>query len=87
VRPDLLLSDIAMPGRDGFDLVREVRSSGDSLATIPAIALTAFAHADDRRRAIEAGFDGHLPKPVDLDELAGAIRRLLAARRAVEGPA
>lgn len=81
LQPDLIVSDIAMPGRDGFDLVRALRTGEDALAKIPAIALTAFTYAEDRQRATEAGFNLHLPKPVDMDELAAAIRRLLSDRQ------
>jgi CheY-like chemotaxis protein len=83
LRPDLMVSDIAMPGRDGYDLVRELRSSGEPFAAMPAIALTAFAHAEDRQRSAEAGFDVHLAKPVDIEELTSAIHRLLSERSAL----
>lgn len=76
---DLMLSDIAMPGEDGYSLIRSIRNSDRSFAAIPAIALTAFARPSDRSRAIEAGFQQHLPKPVAIENLAGAIADLLEA--------
>ncbi len=64
--PDILVSDIAMPGTDGYELIRRVRSrSGGGLADLPAVALTAYARPEDRERAIAAGFDGHIPKPAE----------------------
>jgi len=77
---DVLLSDIGMPDVDGFDLIREVRrlppASG---ASIPAIALTAFARPEDRERVLRAGYQAHVGKPVDADELASTIRTAAAA--------
>jgi signal transduction histidine kinase/ActR/RegA family two-component response regulator len=70
---DVIVSDIGMPGVDGYDLIDEIRRRG--LAT-PAVALTAFAHTDDQQRAIAAGYQAHIAKPVDLVELLGAIGRL-----------
>jgi CheY-like chemotaxis protein len=79
-RPHLLLSDIGMPGLDGYELIRRVRRMESSLDdTTPAIALTAYAGAEDRKRALEAGFHLHLAKPVDPLELVLAVARL--ARR------
>ncbi len=64
--PDILVSDIAMPGTDGYELIRRVRSrSGGGLADLPAVALTAYARPEDRERAIAAGFDGHISKPAE----------------------
>jgi PAS domain S-box-containing protein len=69
----LLVSDIGMPQMDGFELIRRVRSMlSPSDAHISAIALTAYAGSDDRRRALSAGFDLHLPKPFTPDELVQA---------------
>ena len=79
-RPDVIVSDIGMPGADGYELIRQVRSlaPGDG-GTIPAVALTAYARADDRVRAIVAGFQHHVSKPVEPAELiamvASAVRR------------
>ena len=71
--PDVILSDIGMPHRDGYEFIREARKRG--LKT-PAIALTAFARADDRIRALQAGFQAHLPKPVEPAELLAMIASL-----------
>jgi signal transduction histidine kinase/ActR/RegA family two-component response regulator len=82
-RPDVLLSDIAMPGEDGYALIRRVRSrSGEAGGRIPAAALTAYATLEDRAKAIRAGFDEHIPKPVDPTRLIGAVALLVDASRA-----
>jgi len=75
--PHLLLSDIGMPDQDGFELIRQVRASGVTAKTVPAVALTAFARAEDRRRALLAGFQVHVAKPVDPAELVATIASLL----------
>jgi signal transduction histidine kinase/CheY-like chemotaxis protein len=76
-RVDLLLADIAMPDEDGYELIRKLRASPNpSLATIPAAALTAFAREDDRQRAIQAGFQAHLAKPIDPPSLLDAVADL-----------
>jgi CheY-like chemotaxis protein len=75
--PDVILSDLAMPDRDGYDLVREVRRMPKPLSKVPAIAMTAYARADDAERALRAGFTRHLPKPTDAEALAGAIRDVI----------
>jgi CheY-like chemotaxis protein len=77
VRPNVLVSDIGMPGQDGFSLIREIRAKGYSFKDLPAIALTAFASADDRRRTMMAGFQVHVAKPVDPRELTAIIATLL----------
>jgi CheY-like chemotaxis protein len=75
---DVLLSDIAMPGEDGFALIRRVRSSASTdVATIPAAAVTAFTSAEDRAHALAAGFHVHLPKPFEPVELVRAVDRLV----------
>jgi len=71
---DLLIADIAMPGIDGYELMRRARSAG---CHVPAIAVTAFARSDDRRRALESGYAGYLAKPVDGIQLAKAAHDLL----------
>jgi PAS domain S-box-containing protein len=75
-RPQVLISDIAMPGQDGFDLIRQVRDGGHSARELPAVALTAFAHHDDRQRALLAGFQMHVSKPVDPHDLTAVIASL-----------
>ena len=66
-----------MPGEDGYDLVRRLRQLAPSAGgRTPAAALTAYARAEDRRQAMRAGFEMHLPKPVEPAELAAAIATL-----------
>jgi CheY-like chemotaxis protein len=74
-RPQLLISDIGMPGEDGYELIRQVRSLPGS--PIVALAVTAFARAEDRQHVLEAGFDEHLAKPVDPDRLLSLAVTLL----------
>ena len=68
-RPDVLVSDLGMPDQDGFDLIRQVRDNGHDARDLPAVALTAFVQKDDARLALLAGFQVHVPKPVDPHEL------------------
>jgi signal transduction histidine kinase/ActR/RegA family two-component response regulator len=72
----VLISDIAMPGEDGHSLMRKVRASGAPFARIPALALTAYAGAEDARRAEDAGFHAHMPKPAEPPRLAAAVAAL-----------
>lgn len=79
--PDVLVSDLMMPGEDGFALIREIRALEDRLGSYtPAAALTALARADDRRRALVAGYQMHVAKPVDPSELVITVERLAHAR-------
>ncbi len=79
-RPDVLLSDIEMPGRDGYWLIERVRELGaGNGGDTPAAALTAYARNEDRTRALLAGFQLHVPKPVEPLELVAVVRNL--ARR------
>lgn len=73
---DLLVSDIGLPESDGYALIRKVRASGKSSRDLPAVALTAFARAEDRRRALVAGFQSHVTKPVDASELSTVLASL-----------
>jgi CheY-like chemotaxis protein len=75
--PDLLISDLAMPGSDGFDLIREVRERGWDARRLPAVALSAFAREEDRQRALEAGYQLHFGKPPDLTALLTQLAGLL----------
>jgi len=74
--PDVLVSDIGMPGEDGYTLVRRLRAGNDPGALIPAIALTAYARNEDSQRAAAAGFQLHLSKPLEANELVAAVRSL-----------
>jgi CheY-like chemotaxis protein len=74
--PDVLVSDIGMPERDGYDLIRDIRGLGRSSEELPAVAVTAFTSPEDRRRALAAGFQVHLAKPVDPGELTAVVARL-----------
>jgi signal transduction histidine kinase len=76
-RPGLIISDISMPGTDGYALLAELRRM-PGLEAVPAIALTGHAMDEDRARALAAGFAVHIPKPVDPDELLRIVRRLTA---------
>jgi hypothetical protein len=77
-RPDVLISDLGMPGEDGFDLIRAVRSrSAEQGGSIPAAALTAYARDEDRARALDAGFQAHIPKPVEPLVLAAEVASLV----------
>ncbi|CAG2128283.1 hybrid sensor histidine kinase/response regulator [Cupriavidus plantarum] len=77
--PDLVISDIGLPGRDGNDLIRDIRirETLESLPRVPAIALTAFTRQQDRRVALESGFDAVCGKPLRLQDLLGAIEATL----------
>ncbi|MBV6849950.1 PAS domain-containing hybrid sensor histidine kinase/response regulator [Xanthomonas euvesicatoria] len=81
-RFDLMLTDIGMPGMDGYGLIRTVRENlGLDATALPAVAVTALAREDDRKRALESGFQEHLAKPYSVAQLVTAVR---AARQAVE---
>ena len=74
---DLLISDIGMPGEDGYALIRRVRTQATAkVRDMPAIALTAFAHGDDSGRVIQAGYQSHLAKPVNRAALLSTVARL-----------
>ncbi|HEV2845121.1 MAG TPA: response regulator, partial [Thermoanaerobaculia bacterium] len=77
-RPDILVSDIGMPGEDGYELIRRVRGlPAERGGRTPAAALTAFARGEDRRRALLAGFQMHIAKPVEVKELAAVVANLV----------
>jgi signal transduction histidine kinase len=77
LHPDVLLSDLAMPGEDGYDLIRRVRALPASAGgRIPAAAITAYARAEDRRRTLLAGFNLHVAKPIDPAELLAVVASL-----------
>jgi PAS domain S-box-containing protein len=75
--PDVLVSDIGMPEEDGYELIRRVRALGPERGgRVPAAAVSAYAGEDSRRQALDAGFQLHVPKPVDPEELVSVVRRL-----------
>jgi PAS domain S-box-containing protein len=74
--PDVVVCDLAMPEEDGFAFVRAVRALPEASKKTPVIALTAFGRPEDRHRALAAGFDAYLKKPVDPEELASTVLRL-----------
>jgi CheY-like chemotaxis protein len=81
--PDVLLSDIAMPGEDGYELISRVTAlARQRRVPLRSIALTAFARESDRALALGAGFDAHLSKPVGVDALVEAVRAVLKAHSA-----
>jgi CheY-like chemotaxis protein len=87
-RPDMIVSDIGLPDVDGYELIRRIRGLDDALAQTPAVALTAFARFEDRTRALAAGFNAHVAKPVEPSELVitvGSFANLIAARRRSTG--
>jgi CheY-like chemotaxis protein len=77
-RPDVLLSDIAMPDEDGYSLIRRIRAlPPEQGGRVPAIALTAYARLEDRKKALAMGFNIHLAKPVDPRILVSVVRTLV----------
>ncbi len=82
--PDVIVSDIGLPGEDGFALIRQVRVLAPAL---PAIAVSGYARQEDRDRAVAEGFQVHLTKPVDLDEVVAVIAKLAAAASAASSRA
>jgi CheY-like chemotaxis protein len=80
--PHVLLVDIAMPGEDGYSLIEKVRAlPSESRARVPAAALTAHARPEDKERALQAGFDLHLTKPLDVRMVCRAVADLAVLRR------
>jgi CheY-like chemotaxis protein len=74
---DVLLADIGMPGADGYDLIRHVRAlESEPISLVPAVAVTAFTSDADRKRALDAGFQEHLPKPIDPTALVATVAAL-----------
>ncbi|WPB79976.1 ATP-binding protein [Archangium violaceum] len=81
VRPDVLVSDIGMAGgEDGYCLIRRIRAGEHDGQHLPAVALTAFARAEDRRRALAAGFDMHVAKPLNTSTLLAVVASLVPSR-------
>ena len=78
---DLVISDIGMPEVDGYTFMRKMRSMKSPARKLPAIALTAYAGEEDRKLAMQAGFDAHVPKPVTLTELVRVIGKVIGQPR------
>jgi CheY-like chemotaxis protein len=80
-RPDMIVSDIGMPGEDGYEFIRKVRAlPPEAGGRTPAAALTAFARAEDRTRALRAGYQTHVAKPVEPTELTAVVASLALRR-------
>jgi two-component system, cell cycle response regulator DivK len=84
VRPALVLMDIQLPGKDGFALLEEIRRSAHGHLRV--VALTAHAMSGDRERALEAGFDGYITKPIDIRRFPDTVDRVLAGETFTAGP-
>ncbi|HET9228997.1 MAG TPA: response regulator, partial [Thermoanaerobaculia bacterium] len=79
--PDVLVSDIGVPGEDGYSFIRKLRARGPERGgKVPAAALTAYARSEDRIRALSAGFQTHLSKPIEPGELVATIAALAGRR-------
>jgi two-component system cell cycle response regulator DivK len=77
--PDVVLMDIQLPGKDGFALLEEIRKSPASKVRV--IALTAHAMTGDRERALDAGFDGYITKPIDIRKFPEQVQRALSGEQ------
>ncbi len=77
--PDLILMDMNLPEVDGYELTKQIRAIPE-IKNIPIIAMTANVMLGDKEKTLEAGCDGYIPKPIDVDELPRQIRRFLDAR-------
>jgi two-component system cell cycle response regulator DivK len=80
--PDLILMDLGLPGKDGYEITRELRGQPET-RNVPILAVTSFAMKGDRAKAMEAGCNGHLTKPIDRALLVSEVRRLLAPEASV----
>ncbi len=83
--PDVLVSDIGIPGEDGYSFIRRVRALGVARGGVPALALTAYARSEDRMKAVQAGFQMHIAKPVEVAELLAMVASL-AGRNTTSEP-
>jgi two-component system cell cycle response regulator DivK len=84
-RPDILLLDLGMPKLDGFGVIRKIREN-TQLADLPVLAVTAYAMRGDREKALDAGFDGYLSKPINAVLLGQELERLLGRRDVAISP-
>lgn len=80
--PDLILMDMNLPEIDGYELTRRVREQIPELAAVPIIAMTANVMHGDREKTLEAGCDGYIPKPIDVDALPEQVKKFLKEARA-----
>jgi CheY-like chemotaxis protein len=78
--PDVVVSDVGMPEHDGYELITRLRDLPGG-RSVPAVALTALARGEDRTRALRAGFQLHLAKPVDFAELVAVVQNLAALKK------
>ena len=82
---DLILMDIQMPNMDGYQAAQRIRNLNDKTrAEIPIIAMTANAFAEDRKRALDAGMNGHIAKPIDMEKLGAVILSVLKKRESLQ---
>ena len=81
LQPDVLVSDVGMPHQNGYDLIRAIRLRGTPVSEVPALAVTAYARTEDRERALAAGFQGHVAKPIAAHNLVRSIKRLAPDRK------
>ena len=78
-RPDLILTDIQMPGMDGLELTRRLKADGET-RHLPVVALTAYSMKGDQEKFMAAGCDGYIPKPINIPTFASEVRRFLPAQ-------
>lgn len=81
--PDLVLMDLQLPGMDGYETLRHLRAD-PGIGGLPVVAVTAFAMVDDRERALAAGFDGYLAKPLSIRTLPAQLAAIMTAERRVD---
>ena len=80
-RPSVIVSDIGMPGEDGYELIRRVRALDNGLGAVPAVALTAYAASGDRIRIFSSGFQAHVAKPIEPEELVAVVQSVTQSSR------
>jgi CheY-like chemotaxis protein len=86
-RPDILVSDIDMPGEDGYTLIRKIRALDEARGgKTPAVALTAYGRTEDRVQTLSSGYSMHIPKPVDPEEFTTIIARVARVLRSPNRP-
>jgi two-component system, cell cycle response regulator DivK len=79
-QPQLILLDVQLPDQDGISALRQLRAQSRT-AGIPVVAVSAFAMKEDRERLLKAGFDGYIPKPIDIRELPGQVCAFMSGSR------